>query len=141
MSATRWTTIEVARGADLQDWLRGRRTRSRSISTAARTGSKTVSAISKLGLKVAGPTRLELATSGVTGRHSNQLNYDPAEGAGVVLELVRAVNPQTWARRLAARQANAELTATFASERAATLRGFADRAWGARSGLERESQR
>ena len=31
-------------------------------------------------LKVAGPTRLELATSGVTGRHSNQLNYDPAFG-------------------------------------------------------------
>src|SRR5207253_7365944 len=26
---------------------------------------------------VAGPTRLELATSGVTGRRSNQLNYDP----------------------------------------------------------------
>ncbi len=30
---------------------------------------------------VAGPTRLELATSGVTGRRSNQLNYDPAKGA------------------------------------------------------------
>ncbi len=28
-------------------------------------------------LLLAGPTRLELATSGVTGRHSNQLNYDP----------------------------------------------------------------
>src|SRR6185437_15382468 len=27
--------------------------------------------------KMAGPTRLELATSGVTGRRSNQLNYDP----------------------------------------------------------------
>ncbi len=27
---------------------------------------------------VAGPTRLELATSGVTGQRSNQLNYDPA---------------------------------------------------------------
>ena len=26
---------------------------------------------------VAGATRLELATSGVTGRRSNQLNYDP----------------------------------------------------------------
>ncbi|SVB11806.1 uncharacterized protein METZ01_LOCUS164660, partial [marine metagenome] len=24
---------------------------------------------------MAGPTRFELATSGVTGRHSNQLNY------------------------------------------------------------------
>ena len=29
---------------------------------------------------VAGATRLELATSGVTGRRSNQLNYAPAEG-------------------------------------------------------------
>ena len=29
---------------------------------------------------MAGPTRLELATSCVTGRRSNQLNYDPAEG-------------------------------------------------------------
>lgn len=27
---------------------------------------------------MAGPTRLELATSGVTVRHSNQLSYDPA---------------------------------------------------------------
>ena len=33
---------------------------------------------SKPYLKVAGLTRLELATSGVTGRRSNQLNYDPA---------------------------------------------------------------
>jgi hypothetical protein len=30
---------------------------------------------------MAGPTRLELATSGVTGRRSNQLNYDPDESA------------------------------------------------------------
>ena len=28
-------------------------------------------------LFLAGPTRLELATSGLTGRRSNQLNYDP----------------------------------------------------------------
>ena len=28
---------------------------------------------------LAGPTRLELATSGVTGQRSNQLNYDPAK--------------------------------------------------------------
>ena len=27
---------------------------------------------------MAGPTRLELATFGVTGRRSNQLNYNPA---------------------------------------------------------------
>ena len=32
---------------------------------------------------VAGPTRLELATSGVTGRRSNQLNYDPTRGIGL----------------------------------------------------------
>ncbi len=30
--------------------------------------------------KMAGPTRLELATSGVTGRRSNRLNYDPTKG-------------------------------------------------------------
>ena len=29
-------------------------------------------------IQLAGPTRLELATSGVTGRRSNQLNYGPA---------------------------------------------------------------
>ena len=28
-------------------------------------------------LIIAGPTRLELATSGLTGQRSNQLNYDP----------------------------------------------------------------
>ena len=32
---------------------------------------------------MAGPTRLELATSGVTGRRSNQLNYDPAGSKAV----------------------------------------------------------
>ena len=30
-------------------------------------------------ISLAGTTRLELATSGVTGRRSNQLNYDPAK--------------------------------------------------------------
>ncbi len=28
---------------------------------------------------MAGPTRLELAASGVTGLRSNQLNYDPSQ--------------------------------------------------------------
>ena len=34
---------------------------------------------------MAGPTRLELATSCVTGRRSNQLNYGPAAGCGLYL--------------------------------------------------------
>jgi hypothetical protein len=32
-------------------------------------------------LQKAGATRLELATSGVTGRRSNQLSYAPSKGA------------------------------------------------------------
>ncbi len=48
--------------------------------------------------KMAGPTRLELATSGVTGRRSNQLNYDPAlsrMGSGGFLNLFRSGQPDT----------------------------------------------
>ena len=41
---------------------------------------------------MAGPTRLELATSGVTGRRSNQLNYDPAKGLKVKVDS-RHVSP------------------------------------------------
>ena len=33
---------------------------------------------------LAGPTRLELATSGVTGQRSNQLNYDPEKSYKLV---------------------------------------------------------
>ena len=59
-------------------------------------------------LKLAGPTGLEPATSGVTGRRSNRLNYDPAsvwklangtprqlipEGARIVSGGREAVNP------------------------------------------------
>ena len=44
-----------------------------------------------LGPHEAGPTRLELATSGVTGRRSNQLNYDP----------VPSLLPETCRRGLA----------------------------------------
>ena len=39
---------------------------------------------------MAGPTRLELATSGVTGRRSNQLNYDPTRGTEIILYPNRA---------------------------------------------------
>ena len=35
--------------------------------------------------RMAGTTRLELATSAVTGQRSNQLNYVPAEGCGVTM--------------------------------------------------------
>jgi Skp family chaperone for outer membrane proteins len=39
---------------------------------------------------LAGPTRLELATSGVTGRRSNQLNYDPATGWHIIEKWARS---------------------------------------------------
>ena len=42
---------------------------------------------------MAGPTRLELATSGVTGRRSNQLNYDPDEIADSDHATVTSRNP------------------------------------------------
>ncbi len=42
---------------------------------------------------MAGPTRLELATSGVTGRRSNQLNYDPA-----VVVFEKTILPQASGR-------------------------------------------
>ena len=41
-------------------------------------GRVTRPGVRKLLKRMAGSTRLELATSGVTGRRSNQLNYDPA---------------------------------------------------------------
>ena len=50
--------------------------------------------------KMAGPTRLELATFGVTGRRSNQLNYDPACWNPMVtdslrLYLIPSVTPES----------------------------------------------
>src|SRR6187200_1391850 len=52
--------------------------------------------------EVAGPTRLELATSGVTGRRSNQLNYDPTMGG---------IRFERMALGLQGRCSSAELTA------------------------------
>ena len=49
-------------------------------------------------VEMAGSTRLELATSGVTGRRSNQLNYDPAQGLWVARQrrLVAATASEGW---------------------------------------------
>jgi hypothetical protein len=47
---------------------------------------------------MAGSTRLELATSGVTGRRSNQLNYDP----GVEPILARQKTEERRQKRFAA---------------------------------------
>jgi hypothetical protein len=42
---------------------------------------------------MAGVTRLELATSGVTGQRSNQLSYTPAKSAGgKLMQAAHAVN-------------------------------------------------
>ena len=38
-----------------------------------------------IGDKMAGPTRLELATSGVTGRRSNQTELRPRKGITIII--------------------------------------------------------
>ena len=47
---------------------------------------------------MAGPTGLEPATSGVTGRHSNQLNYDPVRPSSAYRPLLSS----SYSRRHAA---------------------------------------
>ena len=47
--------------------------------------------------ELAGPTRLELATSGVTGRRSNQLNYDPAMGWHIIENCFGSFKPPALA--------------------------------------------
>ena len=42
---------------------------------------------------MAGPTGLEPATSGVTGRHSNQLNYDPVRPSSAYLPRLPGAAP------------------------------------------------
>ena len=42
---------------------------------------------------MAGPTGLEPATSGVTGRHSNQLNYDPVRPSSAYRPLLFGPTP------------------------------------------------
>ena len=41
---------------------------------------------------MAGPTRLELATSGLTGQRSNQLNYDPVKRQFFLFDTNTGVN-------------------------------------------------
>ena len=48
--------------------------------------------------EMAGPTRFELATSGVTGRRSNQLNYGPAFRINNLQPPSKHCQPFRWPR-------------------------------------------
>lgn len=71
---------------------------------------------------VAGPTRLELATSGVTGRHSNQLSYTRAATwePGPLREATGAVNSlggRNFDRRATGRNQPASIDSGASSRR------------------------
>ena len=55
-------------------------------------------------MKVAGPTGLEPATSGVTGRRSSRLNYDPASKQALGDQMSGDFNPSKgglwWAKEV-----------------------------------------
>ncbi len=59
---------------------------------------------------LAGPTGLEPATSGVTGRRSNRLNYDPALGNLANLRWVRGIPEEGASYGLAEIHARAKST-------------------------------
>src|SRR5581483_10863690 len=64
------------------------------------------------GLRVAGVTGLEPATSGVTGRRSNQLSYTPGAAAVSIDRVSRSVNGRTGAVTFPARVGSAPLRRT-----------------------------
>ena len=54
--------------------------------------------MANLSLFLAGATGLEPATSGVTGRRSNQLNYAPESFRKSIIENIAKLDPATFTR-------------------------------------------